>query len=154
MLRERKRKAERDFLRVQPTESGTSTDKAPVRSITTFAKSSQLVLDLKKNKKAETGSAPHLESHELLKKKITRARLSSKVLPKLVTPGGTELGDMTRFVQTWNNADCPDGPSLSWDILKGIEDSVTDLKEQLEVIHLYQLMFIYHIQSPSPRDSD
>ena len=51
---------------------------------------------------------------------------------------------MTRFVQAWNDAECPSGPSLSWDILKGIEDSVTDLKEQLEVTHPYQLMFIYY----------
>ena len=124
-----------------------------MRSITTAAKSGQLVLDLKKRKKADTASASHLEGHEVLKKKINQARLSNKVLPKLVTPGGAELGDMTRFVQAWNDADCPDGPSLSGDILKGIEDSVTNLKEQLKVIRLYQLMFIYHVQSPSLRDS-
>ena len=87
----------RDFTRIQPTELDTSAGKAPVRSITTSAKSSQLVLDLKK-KKAETASASHLEGLEVLKKKITRARLTSKVLPKLRTPGGAELGDMTWFV--------------------------------------------------------
>ena len=133
-----------------------------MRSITTSAKSSQLVLDLKKKKKeaasashlkADPASAPHLKSHELLKEKLTRARLSSRVLPHLRTPGGAELGDMTRFVQAWNDVDCPEGPSLSWDILKGIEHSVNELPEQLEVTYSYHLIFIYHIQSPSPRDS-
>ena len=131
----------RDFVRKDPAESSTSTDEAPVRSITTAKKSSQLVLELKKRKKAETGSASHLSGHEVLKEKLTCSRLSSKVLPQLRTPGGAELDEMTRFVQAWNDVDCPDGPSLSWDILKGIEDSVSDLKEQLEVIHPYQLMF-------------
>ena len=60
---------------------------------------------------------------------------------------------MTRFVQAWNDVDCPQGPSLSWNILQGIEHSVTELQEQLEVLPLYHLMFIYDIQSPSPRDS-
>ena len=123
-----------------------------MRSITTSAKSSQLVLDLKKKKK-EAASASHLKSHEVLKEKLTRARLSSKVLPQLCTPGGAELGDMTRFVQAWNDVDCPQGPSLSWNILQGIEHSVTELQEQLEVIPLYHLMFIYDIPCPSLRDS-
>ena len=119
----------RDFVRKDPAESGTSTDEAPVRSITTAKKSSQLVLELKKRKKAETGVASHLKGHEVLKEKLTRARLSSQVLPQLRTPGGAELGDMTRFVKAWNNVDCPEGSSLSRDILKDIEHSVSELQE-------------------------
>ena len=56
------------------------------------------------------------------------------MLPNLRTPGGAELGEMTRFVEAWNEVDCPGGgPSLSWDLLKGLEDSVAELKDQLEV---------------------
>ena len=84
-----------------------------MRSITTSAKSGQLVLELKKRKKADPASASHLKGHEILKEKLTRAQLSSKVLPQLRTLGGAELGEMTRFVQAWNDVDCPQGPSLS-----------------------------------------
>ena len=142
--RERKIKALRDFVRKEPTESGTSTGQTPLRSITTSAKSGQLVLDLKKRKKANLASRSHLKGHEILKEKLTHARLSRKVLPQLRTPGGAELGDMTRFVQAWNNVDCPKGPSLTRDILKGIEHSVSELQEQLEVIYFYHFMFICH----------
>ena len=128
-------KSERDFTQVQPTQSGTSAGKAPVRSITTSAKSGQLVLDAKK-KKTESASASHAQSHEVLKKKISRARLGSKVLPSLRTPGGTELGEMTRFVQAWNEVDCPEGPSLSWDILQGLEETFADLKDQIGRAHV------------------
>ena len=114
-----------------------------------------MVLDLKK-KKAETASASHTESHEVLKKKISHVRLGSKVLPNLRTPGGTDLGDMTRFVKAWNDVDCPDGLSLTWDILKGLEDSVTELKDQLEVTsnsYLTSTHVHHHTYSPSPQDS-
>ena len=74
------------------------------------------------------------------------------MLPELVTPGGVELGDLARFVETWNNVDRLGSSSLSWDILKGIEHSVNELQEQLEVNHFYHLMFILYTLSPSPRD--
>ena len=139
-------KAERDFTWIQLTQPGTSAGKAPVRSITTSAKSGQLVLEAKKKNK-EIALASHTESHEVLKKKISRARLSSKVLPNLRMPGGAELGEMTRYVQAWNDVDCPDGPSLSWDILRGLEESVAELKDQLEVTsnsHLASTHVRYH----------
>ena len=91
-----------------------------------------MVLDAKK-KKSESASASHTQSHEVLKKKISRAWLGSKVLPTLRTPGGAELGEMTRYLQAWNDVDCPEGPSLSWDILQGLEESVGELKDQQEV---------------------
>ena len=138
-------KALRDFVRKDPTESGTSTDKAPLRSITTSTKSGQLVATLKKQKKDDPASASLPKGQELLKEKRSRVRLSSKVLPDLRTPGGAELGDLTRFVEAWNDVDCPESSSLSWDILKGIEHSVNELQKQLEVTHFYHLMFIYHI---------
>ena len=146
-------KALPDFPRKEPTKSSTSTDKAPLRSITTSTKSGQLVAALKKRKKSKPASASLPKGLELPEERRTRVRLSSKVLPELVTPGGAKLGDLTRFVETWNNVDCPGSSSLSWDILKGIEHSVNELQEQLEVTPLYHLMFIYHIQSPSPQDS-
>ena len=129
-------KSERDFNRIQPTQSGTSAGKAPVRSITTSAKSGQLVLEAKKKKK-EIALASHTESHEVLKKKISHVRLGSKVMLNLRTPSGADLRDMTRFVKAWNDVDCPDGPSLSWDILQGLEESVAKLKDQLEVTSTY-----------------
>ena len=79
--------------------------------------------------------------------------LGVKVLPNLRTPGGAELGELARFVESWNAVDCPESSSLSWEILKGIEHSVNELQEQLEVSHFYHLMFILHASSPSPRDS-
>ena len=102
-----------------------------------------MVLDAKKKKTADA-STSHTQSHEVLKKKISHARLGTKVLPSLRTPGGADLGDMTRFVKAWNDVDCPDGLSVTRDIVRGLEESVTELKDQLEVIRLYQLMFIYH----------
>ena len=89
-----------------------------MRSITTSTKSGQLVAALKSRKKSDPASASLPKSQELLKEKRTRVRLSSKVLPELRTPGGAELGDLTWFVEAWNDMDCPEGPSLSWDILK------------------------------------
>ena len=91
-------KALRDFVRKEPTESGTSTDKAPLQSITTSTKSGQLVAALKKRKKSDPAPASVLKGLELPKEKSSRVRLSSKVLPDLRTPGGAELGDLTRFV--------------------------------------------------------
>ena len=64
------------------------------------------------------------------------------MLPELVTPGGVELGELAKFVESWNAVDCPESSSLSWDILKGIEHSVNEVQEQLEVNLFYYLMFI------------
>ena len=58
----------------------------------------------------------------------SRVHLNSKVLPELVTPGGVELGELAKFVESWNKVDCPGSSSLSWDILKGIEHSVSELQ--------------------------
>ena len=58
------------------------------------------------------------------------------------TPGGAELGELARFIESWNAVDCPESSSLSWDILKNIEHSVNELQEQLEGTHFYPLMFI------------
>ena len=68
--------------------------------------------------------------------------LSAKVLPNLRTPGEAELGELARFVESWNVVDCPKSSSLSWEILKGIEHSVHSLQEQLEVSLFHSLMFI------------
>ena len=135
-------KSLRDFKRKEPTESSTSTGKAPPRSITTSEKSGQLVALIKSKKKSHLASASLAKGLEPPKEKHSRIHLSSKVLPDLRTPGGAELGELTRFVESWNAVDCPESSSLSWDILKGIEHLVNELQEQLEVIHLYYLMFI------------
>ena len=75
-----------------------------------------------------SGSASRV--HNQLNKKICRARLGSKVLPNLVTPGGAELGQTAKFVKAWNDADCPDGPSLTVESQQGLEESLTKLKGQ------------------------
>ena len=143
--RELKMKSLRDFPRKEPTESGTSTRKTLPRSNTTAAKSGQLVAAFKHRKKKNSASASLSKGLELPKEKRCRVRLSSKVLPDLRTPGGAELGELARFVESWNAVDCPKSSSLSWNILKGSEHSVNELQEQLEVIHFCHLMFIYHI---------
>ena len=144
----------RDFKQKELTESGTSTGKAPLRSITTSDKSGQLVAAFKlKKKKGNLASTPLSRGLELPVEGRSRVRLNSKVMPELVTPGGVELGELAKFVESWNAVDCPESSSLSWDILKNIEHSVNELQEQLEVSHLYHLMFILHISFPSPRDS-
>ena len=124
-----------------------------MRSITTATKSGQLVALIKnKKKKSHLASASLAKGLEPPKEKRSRIRLSSKVLPDLRTPGGAELGELTRFVESWNAVDCPESSSLSWDILKSIEHSVRELQEQLEVIHLYHLTFILsYIIPQSPR---
>ena len=96
----------------------------------TSAKGGELISFTKQNP-AASGSSSRV--HNQLNKKISRARLGSKVLPNLVTPGGVELGQMAKFVKAWNDADCPDGPSLTAKSLQGVEDSLTKLKGQLEV---------------------
>ena len=139
LARERKLKSEQDFTRNRPIQPGPSTGKGSAKSATTSAKSAttsakggQLTLSAKK--KTESVSASHTRGHEQLNKKISRARLGSRVLPNLLTPGGVELGEMTRIAKAWNDVDCPNGPSLTWNILQGLEGSVAELKDQLEVI--------------------
>ena len=144
-VRERKLKALRDFKRKEPTESSTATGKAPPRSIMTFEKSGQLVALIKSKKKSHLASASLAKGLEPPEEKHSRIRLSSKVLPDLRTPGDAELGKLARFVESWNAVDCPESSSLSWDILKGIEHSVSELQDQLEVTHSYHLMFICHM---------
>ena len=148
--RERKQKHLRDFLRKGLTGSGTSAGAAPPRSILTSEQSGQLVLASKFKKKK---SDPAPKGLELPAGERTRVRLDSKVLPELVTPGGAELGELAKFVESWNAVDCPENSSLSWGLLRSIEHSVTELQEQLEVSYFCHLMFILHTSSPSPRDS-
>ena len=116
----------------------------------TSEQSGQLVI-ASKHKKKKSDPAP--KGLELPAEGRTRVRLNSKVLPELVTPGGVELGELAKFVESWNAVDCPESSSLSWGILRSIEHSVNELQEQLEVSHFHHLMFILHISSPSPRDS-
>ena len=97
----------------------------------TSAKSGQLTITTQKKNDGASGS--QIQGHEQLNKKISRARLGSKVLPNLVTHGGAELGQMAKFGKAWNDADCPDGPSLTVECMKGVEDSLSDLKCHLEV---------------------
>ena len=111
-------KSLRDFKWIQPSESGTSSAAtAPVRSIMTSEKSSQLVALIKRKKKSHLASASLAKGLEPPKEKRSRIRLSNKVLPDLRTPGGAELGELARFVESWNAVDCPESSSLSWDIL-------------------------------------
>ena len=91
----------RDFPRKEPTESSTSTGKAPPRSITTATKSGQLVALIKNKKKSNPASASLAKGLELPKEKRSRVRLSSKVLPDLRIPGGAELGELARFVDDY-----------------------------------------------------
>ena len=126
-------KSQRDFTRTEPIQPGSSTGKAPAKSTATSAKSTttstksgQLILAAKK--KTDSASSSQTRGHEQLNKKISRARLGSRVLPNLLTPGGAELGEMTRFVKAWNDVDCPDGPSLTVDFLQGLEESLAELK--------------------------
>ena len=112
-------KSKRDFTRTQPIQPGPSTGKAS-------AKSGQLILTAQK--KTDSASGSQTRGHEQLHKKISRARLGSRVLPNLLTPSGAELGEMTRFVKAWNDVDCPDGPSLTVDFLQGLEESLAELK--------------------------
>ena len=86
------------------TESGTSASTAPRRSILTSKQSGQLVV-ASKHKKKKSDPAP--KGLELPAEERTRVRLNSKVLPELVTPGGVELGELAKFVKSWNAVDCP-----------------------------------------------
>ena len=105
----------------------------------------------KDKKKRHASSSTLAKAPEAPKEKRSRMPLNSKVLPNLLTPGGAELGDLGRFVESWNSVDCPGSSSLSLDLLKGVEDSVHALQDQLEVNFFSILMFIiYHI-SQSPR---
>ena len=104
-----------------------------------------------KYKKKKSDPAP--KGLELPAEDRTRVRLNSKVMPELVTPGGVPLGELSKFVESWNAVDCPESASLSWGLLRSIEHSVNELQEQLEVSHFCPLMFILHASSPSPRDS-
>ena len=78
-------------------------------------------------------SGPSTRGHEQFSKKISLARLGSKVLPNLITPGGVGLGQMAKYVKAWNDADCPAGPSLTAESMQGVEDSLSELKGHLEV---------------------
>ena len=89
---------------------------------------------LAKNKKKRQVTPSMLaKALEVSKEKRSRMPLHSKVLPNLLTPGGAELGDLGRFVESWNSVDCPGSSSLSMDLLKGLKDSVHSLQDQLEV---------------------
>ena len=132
----------RDFKRKEPTESSTSTAKTLPRSITTSTKSGQLVALAKNKKKSQLASASLAKALVPPKEKRSRMPLSVKVLLNLRTPGGAELGELAQFVESWNAVDCPESSSLSWEILKGIEHSVNELQEQLEVSLFHFLMFI------------
>ena len=133
MLREHKQKHSRDFVRKNPTESSSSTAKAPPRSILTPEQSGQLVALAKDKKKRLVTPSMLAKALEASKDKRSRMPLRTKVLPNLLTPGGAELGDLARFVESWNLVDCPGNSSLSMDLLKGVEDSVHALQDQLEV---------------------
>ena len=87
---------------------------------------------------------------EASKEKRNRMPLQTKVLPNLLTPGGAKHGDLARFVESWNSVDCPGSSSLSADLLKGVEDSVHALQDQLEVnLSLSHVYLTYYIpQSP------
>ena len=78
--------------------------------------------------------------------------LNTKVLPNLLTLGRAELGELSRFVESWNSVDIPGNSSLSMDLLKGVEDSVHALQDQLEV-NLFPFSCLSHIYpiSQSPR---
>ena len=87
----------------------------------------------KDKKKRPVTPAMLTKALEVSKEKRNRMPLQTKVLPNLLTPGGAELGDLTRFVESWNSVDCPGSSSLSANLLKGVEDSVHALQDQLEV---------------------
>ena len=106
----------------------------------------------KDKKKRPVTPAMLTKALEASKEKRNRMPLQTKVLPNLLTPGGAELGDLTRFVESWNSVDCPGSSSLSANLLKGVEDSVHALQDQLEV-NFPPLMFILRNTFPSPRDS-
>ena len=136
-------KSKRDFTRTQPVHTGPS-------AATTSAKSGQLILSTQK--KADSASGSQTRGHEQLNKKISHARLGSRV-PRW---SESELGPMAKFVKAWNDVDCPDGPSLTVDFLQGIEESLAELKGQLEVTATpcFSLTHVHpHASPPSPRDS-
>ena len=134
-------KSKRDFTRTQPVHTGPS-------AATTSAKSGQLILSTQK--KADSASGSQNRGHEQLNKKISRTRLGSRVLPNLVTRGGAELGLRAKFVKAWNDVDCPDGPSPTVDFLQGLEESLAELKGQLEVTATpcFSLTHVHHHASP------
>ena len=150
VIRERKQKSSRDFVRKDLTESSSTTVKAPPRSILTPEQSGQLVAFAKDKKKRPVTPAMLTKALEASKEKRNRMPLQTKVLPNLLTPGGAELGDLARFVESWNSVDCPGSSSLSADLLKGVEDSVHALQDQLEVnLSLSHVYPTHHIpQSP------
>ena len=152
VIRERKHKASRDFVRKNPAESSSTTVKAPPRSILTPEQSGQLVAFAKDKKKRQVTPSMLSQALEASKDKRSRMPLRTKVLPNLLTPGGAELGDLTRFVESWNSVDIPGSSSLSMDLLKGVEDSVHALQDQLEV-NVFPFSCLSHIYpiSQSPR---
>ena len=142
----------RDISRKDQTGSNPASAQAPPRSIVTAEKSGQLVALAKDKKRKPVTPAMLTKALEASKEKRNRRPLQTKVLPNLLTPGGAELGDLTRFVESWNSVDCPGSSSVSANLLKGVEDSVHALQEQLEV-NFFLVMFILHSLFPSPRDS-
>ena len=105
-------------------------------------------MSLAKPNPAASGSASRV--HDQLNKKISRARLGSKVLQNLVTPGGAELGPMAKFVKALNDADCPDGPTYTAECMKGMEESLSEFWAHLEVTitHLASLLLMIIIVHP------
>ena len=101
----------------------------------------------KDKKKRQVAPASLAKALEPSKEKRSRMPLRTKVLPNLLTPGGAELGDLGRFVESWNSVDCPGSSSLSMDILKGLEDSVHSLQDQLEV-NLFPFSCLSYILHP------
>ena len=99
MLRERKQKSSRDFVRKDLAGSSSTTAKAPPRSIVTPEQSGQLVAFAKDKKKRPVTPAMLTKALEASKEKRNRMPLQTKVLPNLLTPGGAELGDLARFVE-------------------------------------------------------
>ena len=96
-VKERKHKHPRDFARKNPTESCTTTVKSLPRTIITPEQSGQLVL-ASKHKKKKSDPAP--KGLKLPVEERTWVRLNSKVMPELVTPGGVQLGELSKFVES------------------------------------------------------
>ena len=76
---------------------GTSASVAPPRSIMTSEQSGQLVL-ASKHKKKKSDPAP--KGLKLPVEERTRVHLNNKVMPELVMPGGVQLGELSKFVES------------------------------------------------------
>ena len=105
----------------------------------------------KDKKKRPVTPAMLTKALEASKEKRNRMPLQTKVLPNLLTPGGAELGDLARFVESWNSVDCPGSSSLSANLLKGVEDSVHALQDQLEVNPFSSHVYLAQHIPQSPR---